>query len=1010
MDAIALVQRFGKPDIFLTITCNPSWPEIAEKLISTDEVQNRPDLVSRVFRAKIEELKNDIIKRHIFGKIAAFMYTIEFQKRGLPHAHFLIILNENYKLLTPEAYDRFVCAEIPDENIYPYLYSLVTQHMMHGPCGNLNPTNSCMKKKGCCKNKYPKEFAEQTTKGKNSYPIYRRRNTGKVVKIRGHFLDNLWVVPYNPYLLCKFNCHINVEICSDIKVVKYIYKYICKGHDKIAFHIQTNDVNVEIDEIKEYQSARWVSPPEAAWRIFAFPISEMNPTVYHLQLHLDGQQLVSFKSTDNISNIANNPIIRKTMLTEFFLMNKSNKEATDLNLLYREFPEHFVWSTTDKIWTRRKRGHVIGRVVTCHPTEGERYYLRLLLMNVRGPKSYEDLRSVNGVQYNSFREAAEKRELLLCDNNLVECMSEAASYQMPSSLRQLFAMLLIYCNPTNPRELWERFESPMSDDFSKSSNINVREIRYKVLNYINDILHSMGRDINEFELISEYIKPSSIAREAKEVHYERNIIVSEEDLLLKDKLNSEQIKAYNIILDRVLSNKFGAFFIDGPGGTGKSFLYRALLATVRHRGLIALATASSGVAASLLPGGRTAHSRFKIPIDVDENFTCNISKQSSLASLIRDARLIVWDEISMAKKKMVEAFDLLLRDLMERNTLFGGKIVVFSGDFRQTLPVVRSGKKEDFIRECLLCSEIWNELEKLQLSKNMRATKDPDFCEFLMRIGSGKEKTNDRGKIEIPHSLIIPFTSEKESLDLLFKNTYPDLYKCCTKTSFVTSRAILTTKNDFVDDINDMLISRFSNIEKVYIAIDETIDPKDQSEYEDFLHTLNPTGLPPYKLTLKKNCPIMLLRNLNPCEGLCNGTRLICNDFKPHVISAIISTGDFKNTHVFIPRIPLMTSEDEKLPLPFKRTQFPVRLCFAMTINKAQGQTLDFVGIYLREPVFSHGQLYVALSRATSSNNVKVLIRPPIIDENDDHSTYNVVYNEVIEKAFSSSLCYNLQW
>ncbi|KAG5602925.1 hypothetical protein H5410_034295, partial [Solanum commersonii] len=561
------------------------------------------------------------------------------------------------------------------------------------------------------------------------------------------------------------------------------------------------------------------------------------------------------------------------MLTEFFLMNKSNKEAMDLNLLYREFPEHFVWSTTNKMWTRRKRGHVIGRVVTCHPTEGERYYLRLLLMNVRGPKSYEDLRTVNGVQYNSFREAAEKRELLLCDNNLVECMSEAATYQMPSSLRQLFAMLLIYCNPTNPRELWERFENPMSEDFEKSSNLNVREIRYKVLNYINDVLHSMGRDINEFELISEYIKPSSIAREAKEVHYERNIIVSEEDLLLKNKLNTEQRMAYNIILDRVLSNKFGAFFIDGPGGTGKSFLYRALLATVRHKGFIALATASSGVAASLLQEVEPLHSRFKIPIDVNENFTCNISKQSSLASLIRDARLIVWDEISMAKKKMVEAFDLLLRDLMETNTLFGGKIVVFSGDFRQTLPVVRSGKKEDFIRESLLCSEIWNQLEKLQLSKNMRATKDPEFCEYLMRIGDGKEKTNDHGKIEIPHSLIIPFTSEKESLNLLFRNTYPDLYTCCTKTSFITSRAILTTKNDFVDEINDMLISQFPNTEKVYIAIDETIDPKDQSEYEDFLHTLNPIGLPPYKLSLKKNCPIMLLRNLNPSEGLCNGTR-----------------------------------------------------------------------------------------------------------------------------------------
>ena len=145
----------------------------------------------------------------------------------------------------------------------------------------------------------------------------------------------------------------------------------------------------------------------------------------------------------------------------------------------------------------------------------------------------------------------------------------------------------------------------------------------------------------------------------------------------------------------------------------------------------------------------------------------------------------------------------------------------------------------------------------------------------------------------------------------------------------------------------------------------------------------------------------MLLRNLNPCEGLCNGTRLICNDFRSHVISATISNGDFKNTHVFIPRIPLLTSEDEKLPLPFKRIQFRLRLCFAMTINKAQGQTLDFVGIYLREPVFSNGQLYVALSRAKSSNCVKILIRPPIADNNNDTSTYNIVYEEIIEKAFT---------
>lgn len=166
MDAIALVQNFGKPDLFITMTCNPSWPEIKDHLSLTDKAQNRPDLISRVFRAKIEELKTDILKRNLFGKVAAFMYTIEFQKRGLPHAHFLIILTNEYKLLTPESYDNVVCAELPDSNSQQYLRSLVRLHMMHVPCGNLDPTRSCMRKQGHCKFKYPKSFADQTSKGK----------------------------------------------------------------------------------------------------------------------------------------------------------------------------------------------------------------------------------------------------------------------------------------------------------------------------------------------------------------------------------------------------------------------------------------------------------------------------------------------------------------------------------------------------------------------------------------------------------------------------------------------------------------------------------------------------------------------------------------------------------------------------------------------------------------------------------------------------------------------------
>ncbi|XP_071935702.1 uncharacterized protein [Coffea arabica] len=270
MDAMSLVQRYGKPDIFLTMTCNKNWPEIKKLLLPTDKVENRPDLISRVFRAKLEVLKDELLKKNIFGKIAAYTYVIEFQKRGLPHAHFLIILKQGWKMYSPESYDRVVCAELPDASRHPYLHELVVKHMMHGPCGAMNPKCPCMKQHLGCKDNYPKEFTEITRHSHNSYPLYRRRDFQQSIIVRGHPLDNRWVIPYNPYLLSKFNCHINVEICSTIQAVKYIYKYIYKGHDKILYQVSNTGPIEIVDEIKNFVCARWVSPPEAMWRIHSY--------------------------------------------------------------------------------------------------------------------------------------------------------------------------------------------------------------------------------------------------------------------------------------------------------------------------------------------------------------------------------------------------------------------------------------------------------------------------------------------------------------------------------------------------------------------------------------------------------------------------------------------------------------------------------------------------------------------------------------------------------------------
>ena len=208
------------------MTCNPNWSEIKQELRLGEEAQNLLDLIARVFSARLEELKIELFKKQVFGVVATYVYVIENQKRGLPHVHFLIILKKDWKIIAPETFDDIVSTELPNKDKNPHLYSAVVKHMMHGPCDALNSENICMKRTGRCKNHYPRDFCEQTNIGNDSFPKYRRQDDGASIKVRGKDLDNCWVVPYNAYLLAKFDYHINVEICSTIKAIKYLYKYI----------------------------------------------------------------------------------------------------------------------------------------------------------------------------------------------------------------------------------------------------------------------------------------------------------------------------------------------------------------------------------------------------------------------------------------------------------------------------------------------------------------------------------------------------------------------------------------------------------------------------------------------------------------------------------------------------------------------------------------------------------------------------------------------------------------
>ncbi|KAM3229140.1 hypothetical protein ACQJBY_060201 [Aegilops geniculata] len=668
------------------------------------------------------------------------------------------------------------------------------------------------------------------------------------------------------------------------------------------------------------------------------------------------------------------------MLTEYFKANQNHPWAR--NILYKDFPGRFTWQKGKKYWKKRVKRYQIGRIVSANPAEGERYYLRVLLNHVAGKTSYEDLLTVDGRLCGSFREAAERLGLIEADNTLDDCLTEAEQWAMPCSLRRLFATILVHCEPGDVRGLWDRHFEPMSDDYRRSHTCPI-EVEQMVLLDIRGMLQSMGKDIADFALpcIDDAFDPTE--GEAREVIEESNVDFDINDTKLASSLNPEQRVAYDEILASVERGDGSVFFVDGPGGTGKTFLYRALLAKVRSEGNIAIATATSGVAASIMPGGMTAHSRFKIPLSCDDGASCTFTKQSGTAKLLRMASLILWDEATMTKRQAVEALDNSMRDIMgRRDRPFGGKTVVFGGDFRQVLPVVRRGSRGQIIDATIRSSHLWKGMRQLRLVTNMRAHNDTWFADYLLRVGNGTEEVDDQGNIRLPEDICVPSTGEGDDLEKLIDHVFLRLDDNMSDPNYMTSRAILSTTNDNVDKINIRMVERFRGEEVIYHSFDSAEDDPYGYYAPEFLNGLTPNGLPPHALKLKLNCPVILLRNIDPANGLCNGTRLVVRGFERNAIDAEIVIGQHAGRRVFLPRIPLCPCDNDMFPFKFKRKQFPVRLSFAMTINKAQGQTIPIVGVYLPNPVFSHGQLYVALSRATTKRNIKILIEKKKEKEN----------------------------
>ncbi|CAI9271489.1 unnamed protein product [Lactuca saligna] len=520
-DALSICREHGNPQYFITFTCNVKWPEIRRYMLlhNQNDVHSRADIISRVFHMKVKTFIRFLKEDKTFGPVVAHLYTIEFQKRGLPHCHTLLWVAASHKIQEPSDIDAFVTAELPDPSSEPLLYHTITTCMIHGPCGLLNVNAPCMKDDKC-KKKFPKPFQHCTTFDKEGYAHYKRDCVAHHTLQNGIQVDNRYVVPYNKRLCSRFDAHINVEYCGWNMMIKYLFKYVSKGMERVRFVVQknvsvgqrtTSSQHIVVDEIRNFVDGRYLCPHEAAWRIFDFPIHEREPSVTILPVHLPDKQTVYFKENTLIHDVVQHPDFGYSLLLGWFENNKW--ESLGTNLTYVAFPTKYWWDKDAKIWKRRKRmtSSAIGRLIFVHPSAGELFYLRMLLCHQVGCTSYEDIRTVCNKVYPNFRAACDALGLIGEDKEWMTAFTEASEWATSFQLRSLFCRLLLHCDVSDPMSLWEIGWRKMSDDLlyninsqKLGSNLHIGDahLQQLVLFELEGILQSStpSKSVTDFHL------------------------------------------------------------------------------------------------------------------------------------------------------------------------------------------------------------------------------------------------------------------------------------------------------------------------------------------------------------------------------------------------------------------------------------------------------------------------------------------------------------------------------
>lgn len=980
MDAIALVNRLGTPSFFLTITCNPKWIEIQQSLLPGQ--RPHASLCARVFSLKLAQLLKDLRSGAWFGKHMYIIYVIEFQKRGLPHAHICFRVEGGGPVQNSDI-DKFVRADIPNATeAEGKLRQMVLNHMIHGPCGPSHRTDlPCWDStKEKCSKYFPKRETEVTHHDDKGFIHLRRSsNNEAIIKFRNRdvTVNDLWVVPYNAAILLKYDCHANLEVSSARKIVKYLFKYMTKGKDEARVTIVAEEDRN--NEVEQYVTKRYIGACDAAWRVFEYDLTMREPAVQQLPVHLENYQSVFFRQ-DSVADAAQS---NSSALLDYF-----NRPAGDEfeNLTYLDFYEKYIvhskCPTTknvkvhrlqNKFVTKRQRGVNVARLFWVAPNRGEQFYLRMLLA-LYPCRGYSDLLKIGGLDCRTFQEVARNVGIANDEIEYERALEEAANFLTGPRLRRFFVLLAVNGAPVGL--LWNKFKNQITEDYLERMP-NDTDRAYKMsLIQIDRLLRKHGTSLVEQGLPNIRDDTTELGREQIEFSAGRlNAYVE----TWQPRLSTDQRAVFEYV-DRLVEDPIfkrannSSIFIDGPAGTGKTLLLNVVAAHVRgSRNNVVLCTATSGIAAQNYEGGTTAHSMFKFPLDlVDDHGYWNITNGSQRAELIRHASVIIYDEAPMAHKYLIHLLDRSLRDLMQTHELFGGKIVIFAGDFRQIPPVVPNARNNADVVNCSVkMSWIWEQIKIFKLSTAQRSREDEEFSEQLLNIGSNSIVSVPVQTGRVTQNLIdvspIEFVTDLDDLiDFVFSEVLDEPDVCC-------HRAILCNYNMNVKEINANILDRVPGELIHFYSVDQTAtdDADELFLGSDTLNRMQPKGVPEHDLQLKVGCVCMIMRNLSFSDRLVNGTKVIVVGHSPRLIR-VRKPDD--NEDFFIPRITFKAPIDSNSPIEMIRRQFPLQICYSMTIHKSQGQTISKVGIDLRSDVFSHGQLYVALGRVRNRRDLKLLL------------------------------------